>query len=183
MNEQKWDTGKLDNGERSALKRDAGVMMGNNLQALEAFYRAVAYVPKAQEKEEQWYACICMECLWKPEDHPRIMKLEEMLRKLYQNSETSDSIKHRVIALLDVPWSRDGYLLGKLNSFARMMRAKDSSVMPDFNDLADDLAAWNHPDRYIQRRWIKTICGSTKEQIEAEPQNNKNEMEEKENAD
>ena len=182
MSEKKWDTGRLDSGGRSALKRNAGVMMGNNLQALEAFYRAVLYAPKGQDQEAQWYACLCMECLWKAEEHPKTIRMEELLRRLYQNSETSDSIKHRIISMLDIPWSRDGYLLGKLSNFARMLRAKDSSTMPDFDALADDLAAWNHPDRYIQRRWIRTICGSIKEENETDTLSD-DEMEENENAD
>ena len=160
MNEKKWSIEKLDSGGRSLLKRNAGVSMGNNLQAVEAFYRAINNkVPRNQYQEEQWYACLCMECLWKPEDHPRIVNMEELLRKIYQNQDSSDSIKHRIIALLDIPWGNDGYLLGKLSNYSRMLRAKDGSVMPDFDRLADDLAGWNHPDRYVQRRWIKTICG------------------------
>ncbi len=162
MNEKKWDIEKLDSGGRSSLKREAGVMMGNDYQALEAFYRAVSYVPRSREQESQWFACICMQCLWKADDHPRVLRIEELLGKLYHNPETSESIKHRVIALMDVPWSGDGYLLGKLTNLVRMMRGKDSMVMPDFEALADDLAAWNHPDRYVQRRWIRTICGSSK---------------------
>lgn len=183
MSEKKWQTEKLDSGGRNALKRNAGVMMGSGLQALEAFYRAIAYAPKSQDQEAQWFACLCMECLWKPEDHPRVVRMEELLRQLYRNSETSDSIKRRVISLLDVPWSRDGYLLGKLSNFARMFRAKDGSVMPDFDALADDLAGWNHPDRYVQRRWIRTICGTAQDDAADNNQDNEDEEEDTENAD
>lgn len=166
MSEKKWDVGRLDSGGVSALRRCAGVMMGNSVQALEAFYRAASYVPRTQEQEGQWFACLCMECLWKSDTAPAVFPFEELLRRLYQNSETSESIKHRVIALLDVPWSRDGYLLGKLSNFARMLRAREGSVMPDFEALADDLARWNHPDHIVQRRWIRTICGSVKEETQ-----------------
>ena len=181
MSDKKWSVEKLDSGGRSVLKRSAGTMMGGDVQALEAFYRAVTYLPKNQEQVAQWYACLCMECLWKPEEHPRSVKMEEMLRRLYQNADTSESIRHRIISLMDVPWSRDGYLIGKLSNFARMMRAKDSSVIPDFDNLADDLARWNHPDRYVQRRWIRTICGADKEEKNTEQKDN--EKEEKNNAD
>ena len=163
MSSRKWDIERLDSGGRSALKRNAGVMMGNNLKALEAFYRAVSYIPKNQNQESQWYACQCMECLWKTDEKPRVIRFEELLRRIYLSSETSESIRHRIVAILDVPWSQDGYLLGKLNNFARILRSKDGSVMPDFEALADDLAIWNHPDRIVQRRWIRTICGSQEE--------------------
>lgn len=181
MGDAKWDTSKLNSGERSALKRDAGRMMGSNIQALEAFYRAVSYMPQGQERTAQLYACICLECLWKPEEHSTVKSMEQILRDLYQSSETSESIKHRIVALLDVPWSEDGYLLGKLANFVRMIRASNSSVIPDFQALADDLARWNHPDRYIQRRWIKTICSSNKDL--SETKNEQNEEEESNNVD
>ncbi len=163
MSDAKWSTGRLDSGGRSALKRDAGVMMGSSTRAMEAFYQALNFAPKSREQEEQWYACLCMECLWKPENRPTCIRFEELLRRMYQSSETSDSIKRRIITVLDVPWSRDGYLLGKLSNFARLLYSKNSSVMPDFAALADDLSNWNHPDKFVQRRWIRTICGLAKD--------------------
>ncbi len=166
MSEAKWDIQRLNTGERSALKRNAGLMPGNNLQAMEAFYHALQGTPKGRDQENQWFACLCMECLWKPEDHPRQQKMEELLRRLYQGNDTSESHKRRIIALLDVPWGEDGYLLGKIANFVRILRASDVSVMPDFQALSRDLSGWNHPDRYVQRRWIRTICGPINKESE-----------------
>ena len=166
MSDQKWDAGRLDRGARSMLKRNAGCMMGSNLHALEAFYSALTIRPRNREQEEQWFACLCMECLWKAENGPRRVRMEELLRRMYQSSESSESIKHRIIALMDEPWNEDGYLLGKLCNFARILNARDGTVMPDFEALADDLNRWNFPEKNIQRRWIRTICGINKEEIE-----------------
>ena len=177
MSEPKWDLAKLDSGARSALKRSAGIMLGQDLRAIQAFWQAVGFVPKGSE--DKWFACICMESLWKPEDVRQTLPFEELLRRWYQSSETSDSLKNRIVALLDLPWGQDGYLLGKLCNFARQMRAKDAAVMPDFERLADDLARWNSAGRAVQRRWIRTICGQRSE--EDEPANT--EKEETENAD
>ena len=179
MAEMKWDVSRLSTGERSALKRNAGIPMGNSLQALEAFYHAVPIIPKGIQRESQWYACLCMQCLWKPEDHPAVIRYEEILRRLYMNADTSDSIRNRIINMLDQPWSEDGFLLGKLNNFSHMFRSGDASLMPDFDALADDLARWNHPDKPVQRRWIRTICGSIKEETENKELN----KEENKNAD
>ena len=176
MSDGKWSLERLDAGGRNNLKRNAGEMIGNDFQALEAFYRAVGFVPKNREQEEQWFACICMECLWKPEDNPRVIRFEEMLRSKYHHPDTSDSIRKRIISLADVPWSRDGFLLGKLNNFARMFRSENGSVMPDFDRLADDLAQWNRPEHQVQRRWIRTIC-ETPEKEDTDT-NNKKDMEE-----
>lgn len=175
MSDQKWDAAKLDSGGRSILKRNAGCMMGSNLRALEAFYSVLNQKPKSREQEEQWYACVCMECLWKADRNPRKVQMEELLHRLYQSSESSESIKHRIIAMLDEPWNEDGYLLGKLCNFARMLRARDETVMPDFEALAEDLYKWNYPEKNVQRRWIRTICGVNKEET--------NETEEKLNVD
>ncbi len=164
MNEGKWDTQRLDSGGHSALKRNAGVMMGSNPRAMEAFYRALNCSPKSREQEEQWYACLCMECLWKPENHPAKICFEELLRRMYQSNETSDSVRHRIITMLDIPWSSDGYLLGKISNFARILYSKNNSVIPDFKALADDLANWNHPDKFVQRRWIRTICSRVRDE-------------------
>lgn len=166
MSEQKWDLSRLDTGGRSVLKRSAGEMLGTDLRSLEAFWRAAGEVPKG--REDIWYACMCMECLWKAEDHPRVMPFEEILRTMYQNPDTSDSIRHRITSMADIPWGPDGFLLGKLNGFVRMMKAGDSSVMPDFQKLADDLSWWNNPEHRVQRRWIQTICGWRKEDTKKE---------------
>lgn len=173
MAEMKWEISRLSSGERSALKRDAGCMIGSDLQALEAFYHAVPAIPKSRERESQWYACVCMQCLWKPEDHPKVLRFEEILHRLYMGADISGSIRSRIIAMMDLPWSEDGFLLGKLTNFARMFRSRDAAVMPDFVALADDLARWNHPDKPVQRRWIKTICDSSNDN---EKEENKEEV-------
>ena len=166
MSELKWDLDRLDTGSRSALKRSAGCMLGTDLRSLEAFWRAANAVPRG--REDIWYACMCLECLWKPEDHPKVLPFEEILRKMYQAADTSDSIRHRITSMMDIPWGPDGFLLGKLNGFVRMIKAGDSSMMPDFQKLADDLAGWNYPEHNVQRRWIRAICGWRKEETEKE---------------
>lgn len=161
MTEEKWDLSLLDSGGRSALKRNAGIMMGNDMMALEAFWRAAQNVPRGQEKI--WYACMCFDCLWRAEDHPEIKPFEEMLRSIYQDRDTSESIQHRIISITDVPWGEDGFLLGKLANFIRMMKAKNAAVKPDFQKLSDDLRYWNASEHKVQRRWIETICRYRKE--------------------
>ena len=177
MNDSKWDVGRLDSGARNALKRCAGSMLGDDMKAIEAFWRAAGSVPKGCESA--WFACLCMQCLWKPEAVTRIQPYEECLRNWYRDTETSDSLKSRVISLLDIPWGPDGFLLGKLCNFARRMRAADASAMPDFSKLADDLMNWNSSDHWVQRRWIRTICGNRKDDANQTAQ----EMEDTENAD
>ena len=160
MSDKKWDLCKLSTGDRSILKRSAGTMLRDQVKAVEVFYRGLETYPK--KSESQWFACMCMDCLWNSPSQS-VKPFEEMLRDLYNNKSTSPSMKKRIIALLDVPWSDDGYLLGKIACFARMFRSTSNSVKPDFEKLADDLSSWNHPDRYVQRKWIRVICRSSDE--------------------
>lgn len=175
MPNDKWDLSRLSPGERSVLKRSAGIMMGSNMKSVQAFYHALVK-PCPKMAEDAWYAAMCLECLWRPEDHPRVMKAEEMISRLYQKDDTTESVKKRCTAFMDLNWSEDGFLLGKLSALFRMMCSADGSVMPDFEALADDLCKWNHADHYVQRRWMRTICMPHFEQ-------NDHHEEEKENVD
>lgn len=163
---EKWDIGKLDVGDRTVLRRCAGEMMGDDMQAIEAYYRALKEYPHRDDADKKFFASMCMECLWHPEDIRSRRPMEELLSKMYHDPMTTPSTQKRIVSMLDIPWGDDGYLLGKLCSVARRMRANDGSVAPDFEKLADDLLHWNHPDHYVQRNWIKTICRTNKEEEE-----------------
>lgn len=157
MPSDKWDLSRLSSGERSALKRCAGVMMGSSMQAQQAFYHALTG-HCARSNESAWFACMCMECLWHVEEHPARRPLEDMLGRIYRDPDATESTRKRCTAFMDLNWGDDGFLLGKLCSLVRKMRADDGSVMPDFEALADDLCRWNHTDHNIQRRWMRVIC-------------------------
>ena len=164
MPEPKWDVSRLSAGERSALKRNAGVMMNDaGMQAIEAFYRALT-MGCGTYAEKAWFAALCLQCLWREEDHPQVKPFPEMLRAVYQNPEATDSTRKRCTNYLDLAWRDDGFLLGKLCGLARMMRANNAAVRPDFDSLADDLANWNHAERFVQRRWLNIICAASNEQ-------------------
>ena len=158
MTEQKWDVSRLSAGERSALKRNAGIMMGSaSMQAVEAFYHALT-VKCGSYAEKAWFAALCMQCLWQETDQPMKKPFPEILRALYQDPNATESTRKRCTDYLDLVWYDDGFLLGKICSLVRRMRANNAGIMPDFEALADDLAHWNHGDHYIQRRWLNIIC-------------------------
>ena len=160
MPDHKWDLSRLSAGEKSALKRNAGTMMNAaGADAIESFYHALTAKVK-QYEENTWFAALCMQCLWREEDHPQIRSLPEMLRAIYQNPDSTESSRKKCTGFLDVSWGNDGFLLGKICSLVRGMRSRSTQVMPDFEELADDLSRWNHPDRYIQRKWLRIICSN-----------------------
>lgn len=156
MSGEKWDTSHLTTGERSVLRRCAGEMMGQDMRAIEAFYKAVGY--RRNWNEKACFAALCMECLWRDEEEIRIRPMEEILRDMYQSKDATESLKTHLVSYLDAPWSEDGFLLSKLCRIVRMLYSANHQVRPDFQKLADDLTHWNDADRHVQRRWIRTIC-------------------------
>lgn len=172
MPDHKWDLARLSAGERSALKRNAGIMMNAaGADAIEGFYRAVT-VKANQYEESSWFAALCMQCLWREEDHPRVCSFPELLRAIYQNPEATESSRKKCTSFLDISWAEDGFLLGKICSLVRGMRSGNAALMPDFDELADDLTKWNRPDRYIQRKWLRIICGNNQNQDNKEEKEN-----------
>ena len=174
MPEPKWDTARLSAGERNALKRNAGVMMDSaSMQAIEAFYQALTARGSVQA-EKAWFAALCMQCLWREEEHPAVKPFPEILRSMYQNPDATESTRKRCTNYLDIYWDDDGFLLGKICSLARKMRADDASVIPDFNELADDLEPnnWNNNKHWVQRKWLNIICRSKTEQGKKEEEDN-----------
>ena len=171
MSEPKWDISRLSAGERSALRRNAGIMMDSaDLNAIEAFYHALLKgCSKYQEKA--WFAALCMQCLWREQDQPQIYPFPELLKQVYQSPTSTDSIRKRCTNFMDLFWADDGFLLGKICSLVRKMRSDHSNYMPDFESLADDLSHWNNENHYIQRKWLEIICRNNTqddEKMEAE---------------
>lgn len=154
MNEQKWDLGRLDRGDLSALRRAAGTVSAD-ISALRAFYKACGYCDPRMEV--YWFPAMCMDALWRETETPEIKAMEECLRLLLaQNPDTTESLRHRIDMLLETPQSNDGFLLGKLYNLVRILKSK-TNMKPDFQRLADDLRRWNYTEQPVQRRWLRTI--------------------------
>lgn len=165
MSDEKWDLSRLGAGERVALRRAAG-SLEFNAAAWRAFYIAC---PNCKKRDEEfWFAAMCMECLWREEDKPDVRPMEECLQRYRKEDESvTDSMKHRMEVLLDMPWANDDFLLGKLYAVVRILKDK-TNYKPDFHKLADDLRRWNYEDRAVQRRWLRTIFSDYVENNESE---------------
>ena len=160
MVEQKWDLGRLDNGELAALRRAAGTRDAD-MTALRSFYKACGYCDPRVEK--YWFPALCMDALWRPSEVPAVMPMEECLRRLLSGeSETTESLQHRIDMLLETPWNEDGFLLGKLLNLVKILKTK-TDRKPDFQALADDLRRWNYPEQPVQRRWLRTLYNAKPE--------------------
>ncbi|MEG0766327.1 MAG: type I-E CRISPR-associated protein Cse2/CasB [Clostridia bacterium] len=150
----------LTNGDRAALKRCVGKTLNDaDGTALTAFYKArPCGMPVWQENRA--FAALCMDSLWRAEQRPIALPMEECLKRL----EGSDSFQRRVCALLDTRWSdEDGYLLVKIARLVRMIRHADMPMMPQIEQLFADLLYWNAENRTVQKRWARTLYNQIKE--------------------
>lgn len=152
-----WNEGKIKEHERFVLKRSAGIMMDSApAQAV-----AVYYMVKNEEEQTSKYrdeirfACLCMSCLWDKGTAKR--SFQELVAEACRGLGSGKTMRNICIEALDEPWRRDGYLLDKICRMVTMLRKINSSVMPDFERLAEDLSRWNNDTKYVQRNWIETI--------------------------
>ena len=137
-------------GERAAMRRNCGRLLGDaDGQAVTVFYRCLPReVPQWQES--QWFAAGCFSCLWDADAGGE--PLEKIFSKL---KEDSDSLEHRLAALLDLKWDEDGYLLSKLCRIIKMVKSKGEIV--DCESLLKDLIYWNSSNQNVQRKWARTM--------------------------
>lgn len=153
MKPEEWESavGKLSLADRAALRRAAGLLP---IKA-DAYAAALRCFGKALT--EQQYAAICLECLWRSTDHPRVMPMESCISRIANRKDASASIRKRAESLLDMIWSEDGFLLGKIANLVRIIRSDSDSIRPDFYLLSEDLRKWNYESRSVQRKWLNAV--------------------------
>ncbi len=152
---------KLNNGERAALKRSAGVPLDKaDGKAIAAFYRCL---PAESKAEDRWFAVACLRCLWDAGEEQGD-RLERVISRMIRADELSESIQHRIEILLDTPWDSDGYMLGKLTRMVKLIRQKANRTPIDFSALLEDLIYWNSEKQYVQKKWARAVFTSLPEE-------------------
>ena len=73
----------------------------------------------------------------------------------------------RVRGLLDCRWNvGDGALAHRLRQMVKLADGK--SVPVDWESLLKDLLNWEHPERWVQKKWARSYFGSFKEDSDPE---------------
>lgn len=157
---------ELTTGQQAALKRSAGKTLDEvDAFALQSFFTAV--LPQNRYDQEKAFAVACIVCLWKPEERVSPKPFASclgMLRKS-KGGETK-GLDSRFRSLIDTDWNDgDGYLAVKLVRLARMLKQSGTGY-PDPESLFKDLKYWNHPDRFVQRRWMEQYLSTNETQPE-----------------
>ena len=152
---------KCSTGERAALRRNCGRLLKDaDGQAVTVFYRCLPReVPQWQE--DRWFAAGCFSCLW--DEDAKAEPLEAVFSRM---KEDSDSMEHRLAAMLDLQWDADGYLLAKLCRIIKMVKSKGAAV--DCESLLKDLIYWNSGSQSVQRKWARTMYMKKSIDIEEE---------------
>lgn len=165
MNTEKFfeNLSNLSTGEKAALRRNAGIMLNDaDGNAIIAFYKCLPYEEKC--KESVWFAVACIYCLSK--DHGTV-GIEECFAIMKNDS---DSIRNRLAGLLDMKWDDDGFFISKLSRMVKMTLQK--GYLFDCEALLKDLLYWEHPDRFVQKKWAKALFNvKPEEQAEGEKDN------------
>jgi len=144
----------LDSGGRAALRREAGKCMAEaSAQGLSEFCR-ITPAGMNRRHQECWFAVMAIACLWNIEEAHVGGDFPALLQR-YARKQESGGMDRRIRSLLDTRWEEDGYLTSKLSRLARMLRSDDRNVMPDADQLLNDLLHWNSDSRYVQLRWAQ----------------------------
>ncbi|MBS3896245.1 type I-E CRISPR-associated protein Cse2/CasB [Silanimonas sp.] len=69
---------------------------------------------------------------------------------LSSNRDKQDSVERRLAHLVDADEEQLPMLLR-----ATVRLLDQAEIVPDFSLLLRQLDAWNHPDRWVQRRWLR----------------------------
>ena len=147
---------KLSTGERAALRRAGGKSLEQaDANALAAFYRVLPH-DISQYKEDCWFQGACIRCQWKPEDTMQI-KMETAL-SMENRKQYGESLRKRLMALLDTTLDEDGFLAIKLWRLAKLLKQKGYVI--DCAELIYDLCGWNNHRRFIQKKWARAFCES-----------------------
>ena len=143
----------LPKGSRVALKRAAGTMLQQtDGRTMRIFYQCLPDMG-APWQEDRAFAAACLHCLWDAADKRQPM--EQVFYQLGRDQDISESVQHRLGALLDVPWDEDGFMLTKLTRLIRLASSKGYAV--DCQRLLEDLFYWNGDKQAVQRKWARAL--------------------------
>jgi len=141
---------QLDAADRARLKRRAGAPLSEARDTLSLFYRLLPGGVQPSQ-EETWYL---VATLFPLADGGGQGNLGQALR-FARNERNAKGLDRRMAVLLDADNSQ---LPFRLRQTLRYLRS--SRVMVDWPVLLSDLLYWNHPDRFVQRRWARSYYQS-----------------------
>ncbi|MGC8879966.1 MAG: type I-E CRISPR-associated protein Cse2/CasB [Anaerolineae bacterium] len=138
---------RLDAGERARLKRNAGKTLAEARDtALALFYRLLP--PEVPEHHEETYFLVAT--LYPLAEAGSSGNLGDALRQARTMTRENPGLDRRVRVLLDADATQLPFRLRQTIHYLASTR-----VPINWTQLLQDLLAWNHPRRWVQREWAR----------------------------
>lgn len=148
------DVKKLDPGERAALRRAAGEMLADSRGVLWMYRLLQRHTRDEYDNFERYFFTATLLALDK--DAVKASAFNETnadlgasLAKLGQKF-SQEAVERRVNVLLDSRFD-SGEMGFRMPQMIKMLTAADISI--HWPKLLSDLLSWDHPEKYVQKRW------------------------------
>jgi len=151
--------GANDRAALARLRRGLGKRMGTP----EMFPYVVSYLPNLPREQEHHFLVGALFAMHSAES-PRGVSLGVAFRRIWEESDRSDSIEKRFMNLLSTDADDIGAHLRQAVSLAR-----SRNVPIDYHRLLYDLKYWDHPDRRVQLAWARDFWGTHKHFVNENP--------------
>ncbi len=159
----------LGNGEKALLRRNAATPYERaDFRAAGIFLRLLPKDTPTYE-EAPLFTALCVRCMWKSTGSGK--EFPTAVAVLKKEMKDSETVEKRFLSLLDESFSADSLFCIKLFRLSHMLCAANINV--DWEKLCVDFTKWNHPERYIQRDWMRKYCYIPADDIAEENDQNK----------
>lgn len=149
---------RKDTAALARLRRGLGKKMGT----AEMYPYVVPFFPvEAFPREQEHYFLVASLFALHPETSPKGVTFGKVLKRIWDESNRSESIEKRFINLLSTDADDIGGHLRHAVSLARSRR-----VPVDYHRLFYDIRYWNHPDRFVQLEWARDFWRKDRQETE-----------------
>ena len=146
----------LDAADRARLRRAAGHSLAEAGDALAVFYRILPHgVP--QRQEETYFMVASLYPLGTDGNHGDFGALLKRARIAGGEKGTDSRMRY----LLDADEAQLAFRLRQAVHYV-----KSCGVAVDWPTLLQDLLYWDHPDRFVQKKWVRSYYGQTRTQTQ-----------------
>jgi CRISPR system Cascade subunit CasB len=155
----------LPTGDRAILKRNAGNTLSEARGGATAvFYKILPFGIHPKE-EELWFIAATLRFTNRYIiNTPEVSQSRDFGRTMHM-AKSSDSFDIRVRGLLDCSISNGERALA--HRLRQMVKLADSKNVPiDWEVFILDLLSWDHPNRWVQKKWARSYFGLKEEQDE-----------------
>lgn len=147
---------KLDAGGKARLKRSAGKPLDEANHSLGLFYGLLPHAGVSTWQEPKYWL---IATLYPLADATNQGSFGDALQRA-RSAKYKKGLDRRVEALLDSDETQLAYRLGQAVRFLRSHR-----ISINWQSLLEDLLQWEHPSRFVQKKWAKAYFSLPSEQL------------------